>query len=89
MSVPGKYSWSLLEGLFLIPLCNWTGSCVILGVGPLLSANVQTKSGFLVGGYCAFHLATIILLCRKHFFFAWKLLVGELPVVFSTTKIPA
>lgn len=37
MSVPGKYSWSLLEGLVLIPFCNWTGSCVILGVGPLLS----------------------------------------------------
>lgn len=37
MSVPGKYSWSLLEGLVLIPFCNWTGSCVIIGVGPLLS----------------------------------------------------
>lgn len=37
-------------------------------VGPSLGESVQSKSGWVAGGYCPFHL-TVILLCRKHYFF--------------------
>lgn len=38
--------------------------------------KAQSKSGFVAGGYCPFHLGTVILLCRKWGFFHCMEVVG-------------
>lgn len=65
MSVAGRYGRSLLRGLVLIPFCDGTDSYVLPWVGALLGESVQSKSGWVAGGYCPFHLGAVSLLCRK------------------------